>query len=75
VVEVTQVAEQPIEVLAAAEPSATAAPAAGAEPSATAEPGAKTEPSTGNVIVALLLAVGVVVLVGLGLYLVRRRKG
>jgi len=74
-VEAAQVVEQPIEVLAATEPSATAAPAAGVEPSATAEPGAKAEPSTGNVMVALLLAVGVVVLVGLGLYFVRRRKG
>jgi PA14 domain len=70
-----QAVEPPIEVLAVTEPSATAAPTAGAEPSATAEPGARAEPSTGNVIAALVLAVGVAVLVGLGLYLFRQKKG
>ena len=73
-VEATQAVEQPIEVIAAAEPAATVAPAAKAEPSATVEPAAKAEPSTGNVVTGILLAVGVVALVGLGLYLARRRR-
>jgi len=70
-----QVVEQPIEVLAAAEPSATAESGAKAEPSAIAEPAAKAKPSTGNVVTGVLLAVGVVALAGLGLYLARRRGG
>jgi hypothetical protein len=74
VAEVTQVVEPPIEVLAAAEPSATVEPAAKAEPSMTAEP-TKSETSTGNVVAGVLLAVGVVALIGVGLYLARRRGG
>jgi len=56
-------------------PSATAALAAISEPSATVEPAAKVKPSTGNVVAGVLLAAGVVALVGFGLYLARRRSG
>jgi hypothetical protein len=75
VVETTQIVEQPIEVLAAAEPSATAELADVVEPSVTVEPTAKAEPSTRNVVAGVLLAVGLVALVGFGLYLARRRSG
>jgi hypothetical protein len=75
VVGATQVVEQPIEVIAAAEPAGTVAPATMAEPSATVEPAAKAKPSTANVAAGVLLAVGLVTLAGLGLYLARRRSG
>ncbi|MBN1135038.1 MAG: LPXTG cell wall anchor domain-containing protein [Anaerolineae bacterium] len=81
-IEATQPAAQLIEVLPAAtvaaakaEPSAAVEMAGIAEPSATVEPAARVEPSTGSVVTGVLLAAGLVALVGLGLYLARRRGG